>query len=201
MIACYAYKTKLEILEFSQVSILAAIKQKKRLWFNVSMPTKEEFAVLENIFGLHPVTIEDCFMSNTRIKVEAFENYLFCVFYSIVMDGRPKFIEHDFILGKDYLITNISEENESLKAFKQNMYKIELLMRKGTDYLFHNLLDLAIDSFFPILESLDAELEELDKRCFNDRNPDLPIRLDSMKDTINSIRRKAFNQREKMTMI
>lgn len=48
-------------------------------WFNFCSPTSEEMDNISRAFGLHPLTNEDIQTSDTRQKVEVFENYYFVV--------------------------------------------------------------------------------------------------------------------------
>ena len=55
----------------------------KQIWIDITAMTTEEKDIIQKAFDLHPLTSEDLFNSNIRIKVEEFPNYLLSVFYGI----------------------------------------------------------------------------------------------------------------------
>ena len=170
-----------------------------KLWIDVSGITGEDADLLGRLFGLHPLTKEDLVVDRTRIKTEEFPGYLFSVFYGIRWDGSPKTSEIDFVLGKDFLITNHNERVESIERLKENKQRISRLLSRGPDMLFHRLLDNEIDGFFPALERLDDEIDDMIEEATNKTDPEQMARILEMKRTVSAIRKIVVPQREKIS--
>ena len=120
----------------------------KPIWIDITDITKEESELIRKSFNLHPLTTEDMLNSNVRIKVEDFPNYLFCVFYGIQQTKSIEQTELDFVLGKNFIISNHKKEIASYKELKNNRDKLTFLFEKGIEFIFHKLLDAEIDNYF-----------------------------------------------------
>lgn len=177
---------------------IASLKE-KNLWIDSTDITKEEADILKDNFNLHPLTTEDLFNSHVRVKVEEFPEYLFCVFYGI-MDNL-ELIELDYVLGKNFIITNHRKRIESYEKIKSDEKKIEELLKKGNDFLMHKLLDAEIDNFMPILEKIDDQIENLEEEVTRDPRQKLLTEVMDLKRQIVQIKKTTYPQREKISFI
>ena len=48
-----------------------------RLWVDIDSASRHQHAILEKLFRFHPLTIEDTLNPNSRVKIEAYDGYLF----------------------------------------------------------------------------------------------------------------------------
>jgi len=65
-------------------------------------------------------------------------------------------------------------------------------------FLFHKLLDLEIDNYFPILEHIEDSIEKIDEDVTDKRSHDLLDRILEVRKHIIMIKRYATPQREKL---
>jgi magnesium transporter len=68
------------------VETLAALRLEPGvlLWVDLNQPTQEEVtAVLETVFGFHPLAIEDCVADSPLPKIEDYGDYLYLVAHAI----------------------------------------------------------------------------------------------------------------------
>jgi len=170
------------------------IDSPKPLWIDITGLTQEEADNISKQFSLHPLTTEDILNANARVKVEEFEEYLFCVFYGMQKD----LVEIDFILGKDYLITSHKAKIPSFEQLKSDPPRLENRFKKGMPLFFHRLLDMEIDNFSPALEKFDDEIENIEEEATADPRPELMTKILKMKRTLVSIKRVTMPQREKI---
>src|SRR4051812_7796979 len=63
--------------------------RKRQLWIDVERPTKEELALIQDEFGLHPLAMDDAVRQHQRPKVDQYEDTYFVVFYAISITERP----------------------------------------------------------------------------------------------------------------
>jgi magnesium transporter len=167
------------------------------VWIDITSITEKERDLLTEKFDLHHLTMEDLFSSNTRIKVEEFPKYLFCVFYGITYDSNFHLLELDFIIGNNFLITNHKKPIASFDSMKKNTQKLENLLKKGLDFLFHKLLDEEIDNYFPMLEKVDNKVEALEEQVTSNPTPLALNKIMAIKRELIGIRKVAFQQRDK----
>lgn len=197
MIEIFYYK---DGVKKADLNSLEKLKDEK-LWIDVSGLTHEETHKIGKIFELHPTTQEDLFKSNVRIKVEDFDNYLFCIFYGIKNNKLMEMYELDFVLGKNFLISNHKKPVESFEELKKDKERLESIFKKGEDFLLHELLDREIDNYFPLLESVDDEITRIDELVSKKPKPRVLSELLKLKRHVVIIKRRVFEQREKVSFL
>ena len=94
----FVYDRKITSLNFTKEN-LQRVKNKK-VWIDLISPTKDELKILRETYKLHPLTTEDIFVKNTRVKIEIFPSYLFVIFYGLYKNKRIEVRERDFVIGK-----------------------------------------------------------------------------------------------------
>ncbi|MFH1052852.1 MAG: magnesium/cobalt transporter CorA [Candidatus Woesearchaeota archaeon] len=197
MIDIYYFDKK---IKKGKLSDLRKLKNKKK-WLDITSLSKEEKKLIQEEFGLHPLTSEDLFDSGIRIKVEEFPEYLFSVFYGVRKNKTIELNEMDFLLGNNVLITNHKGQIESFQTLKNNEKRLLILFKKGLDFLFHRLLDLEIDNFFPVLENIDDEIEDLEDEVTKKPRPELMSKILKLKRRVISIKKITLPQREKISFL
>ncbi|RJQ15682.1 magnesium and cobalt transport protein CorA [Candidatus Woesearchaeota archaeon] len=175
--------------------------KEKQIWIDATAITKEEILLLQETFDLHPVTAEDLFHVHVRIKVEEFPEYLFCVFYGIHKNKHFDLLELDFILGSNFIITNHKRDIPVFSELKKNRYRLENLFRKGNDFIFHRLIDEEVDHYFPVLDDLQDQVDDLEEDMTKRMNPLFMKKIFKIKRTIKLIKKAVLPQREKLGFI
>jgi len=141
------------------------------LWVDIEDPLDEEIEILLEAFELHPLTVEDCIMPNVRPKIEDFEKYLLVVMQGLSrVDGKLKPVELDIILGNNFLITVRSERIKSVDDDCSRVEKKSPIFKRGADFLFYSIADSLIDSYFPIIDEVEAKVDELETKLFDEAN-------------------------------
>src|SRR3989338_4667898 len=166
----------------------------RRLWIDVSNITKQEAELLKDVFNLHPLTAEDLLNANTRIKIEEFRNHLLCIFYGVQKKKNIELIELDFVIGKNFLISSRNADVSSNVELKANKEKLEALFRKGVDFVFHRLLDSEQDSYFPILEHIDDQIDLLEDKLSSTPSNELLASILDLKHSISLLRKTTLQQ-------
>src|SRR6266487_115393 len=140
------------------------------LWLDIWQPTEEDLNAIAHKFHLHPLAIEDATVEHQRPKVEEYENFYFVVFYTVGGDEKSQELdlrEVDMFLGKNYLITThqqtIPELDEAEKRWTRNSKQLEW----GVGILFYSLLDTIVDHYFPTVDMLVDQAEDLEDRLFS----------------------------------
>ncbi|MFC2163172.1 magnesium/cobalt transporter CorA [Candidatus Altiarchaeota archaeon] len=186
-----------ENLKRGGIEVLDKIKGKKA-WIDITDITAPEAEQLGKIFELHPLTVEDLLNQGIRIKVEEFPNYLLCVFYGIEQEESIELVEVDFLIGEDYLITNHKKEIKSFGELKRNEEKLYNLFKRGCDFVFHRLLDHEVDNYFPVLETIDDQIDDIEEEVTKNPNPELLNDILKIKRRISFIKKSTLPQREKI---
>jgi magnesium transporter len=197
MLEIFYYKNG---LKKGKIEDLDKLKDEK-IWIDVTNLTREETQILAKTFDLHPTTQEDLFKANVRIKVEEFEKYLFCIFYGIKNTKGIELYELDFVLGKDFVISNHKKPCECFEELKKDKERLESVFKKGEDFLLHELIDREIDNYFPLLENVDDQITKLEEQVSKKPKPKVLSEVLKLKRNVILIKRKVFEQREKVSFL
>jgi len=87
--------------------LAAARSEGRAVWVDILDPDVESLAVIQGIFGLHPLAIEDVMHFPQRPKVDSYPDNLFMVWVAPCVKAAHAFAssEIDIFLGKDFIIT------------------------------------------------------------------------------------------------
>jgi len=180
------------------------IRSKEKYWIDITNINESESNILRDVFGIHHLTIEDINKKVTRIKIEEFNSYLFCVFYGIDKKGKSDdFIlyELDFIIGKNFIITHHRNNLETYSNLQKNKEKIKFLLSSGPEFVLYKLLDKEIENYFPILELLDDEIESIEEQIVKTPKPEHLAKVLNLKRALRLVKKGTYQQREKLSFL
>lgn len=135
------------------------------LWVDLSESAEEEARrVMADVFGVHPLTIEDCLQDSPLPKVESYDEYLYLVLHAVDYTRAEKFTttELDFIIGKNFLITFHRKPLKPVQVARERALRNTHSLVRGPDRIAHNVLDLLVDHYGPALAALRAEIEDVE---------------------------------------
>lgn len=143
--------------------------QNNLLWLDLESPTEQDLNKIRQEFNLHPLAIEDASHAHQRPKIDEYENFYFVVFYAIHFDDMKQDLdihEVDMFLGKNYLISvhhgYIKEMDEVETRWTRNVKQLEW----GIGVLLYTVLDTLVDNYFPIVDDLVEQANELEDILF-----------------------------------
>ncbi len=122
----------------------------------------DDLAVLQPLFGLHDLAVEDCLNDEEqRPKFELYEQQYFIVMNSIRFDDEEIFLRAlNIFLGKHYIITVTQQKINELRALKPKLWEQEV---NRPDYFLYHLIDLVMDNYFLVSDRIDDRLETLEE--------------------------------------
>jgi magnesium transporter len=171
------------------------------LWVDVSAPTAEETSlILEKLFGLHPLVIEDCTTDSPFPKLEAFDDYLHLVMHAVDYTKGDKFTttDLDLILGKNYLLTFHRLPLRPVQLLLERAARVGTGVApvRGPDRLAHTVLDAIVEAYQPALAELRRDLEEIEEGVLGAATPaELFPRVVALRKDLASLRQIVRPQR------
>lgn len=171
-------------------------------WINVT--GLHDTKLLEEIgreFEIHPLLLEDIANTDQRPKLDPGDKqiYLVAKMLKVLKNDRADVdVEQvSFILGPNYLLTFQEKEGDVFEPVRERIRQSKGRIRKsGPDYLAYALLDVMIDNYFIVLESLSEEIDELEERILQSSNPEIPLRVHRLRQTLLLMRKAAWPLRE-----
>lgn len=173
-----------------------------RLWADIDSTSRQQVAVLEKVFNFHPLSIEDVLNPNSRPKVEQYDGYLF-VALRVVRFCDDTTDPYDletanlyFFLGPNFLVTAHAGSSQSVDAVADLAIRTPDLVSRGPARLAHQIMDVSVDAFFPILERVDEFIDSLEERVFASFDEAALRDIFAVKRMVLSLRRYLSPQRE-----
>lgn len=134
------------------------------VWLCLHGASDEQLARASKSFGLHPLTTEDLQEFNQRAKVEEYDEYVYIVAYGATASPQAdRVVEVHLVYGADFLVTVTDEPLPDL----QRLHDEASTRNYRGNELLHAVLDLLVDSYGPLLDDIDAEVEALEEQVID----------------------------------
>ena len=179
----------------------AARRPEARLWVDLCSPEPAVLSGISNVLGLHPLLVEDLNERDQRAKLDQIGGLVHVVLFSLGFeDGEVYERELDFVLGAHFLLTSHSKWWDP-RTTRHLKLGAEDALKRGPDYLLWALADDVIDSYFPILDLLGDEIDELEDQVVNRADRALLERLFALKRQLIQVRRVTAPEREMFNVL
>jgi len=190
------------VLDGKKASKTSTLKTSKRIWADVTDPSKADLEALARSFPIHTLTLEDVSKTGNRVKLEQFPEYVFVITYGIESGKKgPLGFQMNFILGKGFLLTVHKEKIPSFDSLKSDMKRLHTILSKGPDMLMHHLMDAETDFYFPVLDEIEDQIDELEEEVYRNIDHKVLGRLFRLKRELLGIRKRTAPQREVVLML
>lgn len=135
-------------------------------WIDLEKQCEADLTLLAEHFKFHPLTIEDCLHFDQRPKMEEYADYLFLVTHGFRLTNSAsdplETLELHTFLGERYLVTVHAESIPPLEAVWNRLKGEGTLIRRGVDFVCYLVTDAVVDSFFPLLDDIAVQVEEIE---------------------------------------
>jgi magnesium transporter len=167
-----------------------------RLWVDLASPDESQVMAAADALGLHPLIAEDIRERNQRSKIESFDqDVVHIVLFALNYAGEAAAEEIDFVLGKGYLLT-VHSGSLADSSSASLRFGVEHALAKGPDYLFYAIADTIVDGYFPVLDKLADDIDDLQDRVMETASDFTLQRLFAMKRELVDLRRATSPARE-----
>ena len=141
------------------------------LWVGLFEPSSLVLSHIQKAFGLHDLAIEDANTAHQRPKLEVYDDSMFIVIRTATLsdagERRIEFGETHVFLGPRYVITVRHGSLKSHVGLRARCESTPNLLAKGEAFVLHALMDFIVDQYFPVIDALEAELDELEEQIFS----------------------------------
>lgn len=201
MIQSVVYRDSKFVADCPPPEALAALRQDPAimLWVDLAEPTETEIKqVMQDLFAVHPLTIEDCLQDSPLPKFEEYDNYVYIVAHAVDYSRTEKFTttELDLILGKNFLVTFHRKPIKAVQTCRERLLRTPGTLVRGPDRFAHTLLDLIIENFKPALDELRAEIETVEDAVLARSKEPLAQRIVDIREDLTALRQILRPQRE-----
>ncbi len=120
------------------------------------------------IFGMHPLVLEDIVNTDQRPKMEDYGDYLYIVLRILSFNEKRQEIAGEqisIILGEGYIISfHETAAGDSFAPLRERLRNGKGKSRKmGVDYVAYALMDAVVDNYFVLLERLGEHVDLIEE--------------------------------------
>ncbi|MFE7134111.1 magnesium and cobalt transport protein CorA [Streptomyces sp. NPDC057638] len=165
-----------------------ALRQVRRrgrgfVWIGLHEPTEIEFAVFAELFGLHPLAVEDAVQAHQRPKVQRYGGgellrkgeTLFVVLKTC------RYVEHDTLTsasevvdtgelmvftGPDFVITVRHGPHGSLGPLRESLEARPERLAKGPAAVLHAIADQTVDDYLAVADAVQNDVDDVENAVF-----------------------------------
>jgi magnesium transporter len=163
--------------------------------------------ILREIFGFHPLAVEDALQESHVPKVDDWGEYLYIVLHAVTFapsDGNEfevaqdevDTLELDLFVGSQYLVTYRSQDIGAVDRLWAACQRDQRHLHKGVAHLLYELADGLVADYMPVFEQLDEAIDQIEERVFTDPDPTLLEQIFALKRAVVHLRRIVAPQRE-----
>src|SRR5690606_6117858 len=141
------------------LAVLKTAPQDGFYWIDASV---EELSVLQPLFDLHELAIEDSMHDEEqRPKLEIYDDHYFMVINSIRFDDEEIFLRPlNIFIGPHWIITATKQKINEIRLVKPKLLVEEV---NSADRLLYHLIDTVVDNYFSVAVRIEEMIEQLEE--------------------------------------
>jgi magnesium transporter len=133
-------------------------------WLDLDGPQADDFEILREVFGFHPLAVEDSEHFEQRAKIDDYEEFVFLVVYGAAPDGDRLVEVHCFYCER-FLVTVHRDDCPAFVEIRLRYQQRDEAIDRPS-LLLYRIVDGLVESFFPILAEFDDRIDELENAIF-----------------------------------
>jgi magnesium transporter len=177
------------------------------LWVDLDVSDDAQAALLTDVFHFHPLAVEDARNPKSRVKAEEYPDFLVVVARVVSFcETTPDPYDLEtanltLFLTEHAVITAHLETLPSVQSLIERLRANPDLLERGPARIAHQVLDTAVDAYFPVLDQLDEFVDDMEQRVFGRFDEALLQEIFKVKRLVISLRRYLAPQREVLSQI
>ncbi|MFI1352661.1 magnesium and cobalt transport protein CorA [Streptomyces sp. NPDC020898] len=150
------------------------------VWLGLHEPSETEFSRVAELFGLHPLAVEDAVQAHQRPKVERYGDVLFAVFKTVC------YVEHEELTatsevvttgeimvfaGPDFVVTVRHGRHGSLGPLREDLEADPEQLAQGPAAVLHGIADHVVDDYLNVTDSVQDDIDQVESHVFSPQSP------------------------------
>jgi magnesium transporter len=177
------------------------------LWVDLDVSDAAQAALLTDLFRFHPLAVEDARNASSRVKAEEYPGFLLVIARVVSFrDSTPDPYDLEtanltLFLTERAVVTAHLETLPAVHALVDRIEGNPDLLERGPARVAHQVLDLAVDAYFPVLDQLDEFVDDMEQRVFGHFDDQLLHEIFQVKRLVISLRRYLAPQRDVLSQL
>jgi magnesium transporter len=145
------------------------------VWVGLREPSQAQMQEVADVFGLHPLAVEDAVCAHQRPKVERYDDTLFLVLKTV------NYVRHESVVlareivetgeimvfvGRDFVVTVRHGEHGGLSEVRKRMDGDPEQMRLGPFAVMHAIADHVVDHYLEVSSLMLSDIDSIEGLAF-----------------------------------
>ncbi|HUH72335.1 MAG TPA: magnesium/cobalt transporter CorA [Mycobacterium sp.] len=159
----------------SKVHEIETIGQEAFVWVGLCEPDTSQMQDVADVFGLHPLAVEDAVHAHQRPKLERYDETLFLVLKTVNYVPHESVVlareivetgEVMIFVGKDFVITVRHGEHGGLSDVRKRMDADPEHLRLGPYAVMHAISDDVVDHYLGVTSLMESDIDNIEEVAF-----------------------------------
>ena len=138
-------------------------------WIDVVDAGGEEIEALQRVFGLHELAVEDSMSDAQVAKLDLYADHVFIIAKAAELGpSEIQYADVGIFLAERRVITVCRMETTFGHRLREGIHRITRRNVKGPEFVVHEVLDLIVDDYFPVVQMIADEVLLIEKRLLCD---------------------------------
>ncbi len=168
LVNCIAYKDGARLADLPVDAISEYLERDDCfVWVALRDATEAELEQMKEEFDLHELAVEDARHGHQRPKIEEYGNSVFAVMHQLEEeDDDYRVSEINIFVGRNYVLSVRNNSPQHFLGVRERCEREPQLLQHGAGFVFYALMDAVVDRYFPIMDRLETELDEIEDQIF-----------------------------------
>ncbi len=145
------------------------------VWVGLHEPDAEQIDDIAEVFGLHPLAVEDAVHAHQRPKIERYDDMLFSVFKTMryVAHASPttanEIVESGELMcfvGRDFVVTVRHGQHSGLRRVRRMLEEDPEHLALGPAVVLHAVADHIVDAYLDVSAAVEGDIDTIEAEVF-----------------------------------
>ena len=161
--------------DLAELYALARTEENTFVWLGLHEPTAAQLSHVADVFGLHPLAIEDILHREQRVKLERYEDVVFLVMRA------ARYVEHErltassqivstgfvrIFVGPRFVVTVRQGPVGELHSVREDLAARPQMLAQGPWAVVHAIMDRIVDVYVDIAAAMQADVDAAEAAVF-----------------------------------
>ncbi len=160
----------------SKVREIQLTEQEAFVWVGLHEPDETQMQDVADVFGLHPLAVEDAVHAHQRPKLERYDETLFLVLKTVNYVPHESVVlarqivetgEIMIFVGKDFVVTVRHGEHGGLSEVRKRMDADPEQLRLGPYAVMHAISDDVVDHYLGVSGLMECDIDNIEEVAFS----------------------------------
>jgi magnesium transporter len=160
----------------SRVREIELAEHQAFVWIGLHEPDESQMQDVAEVFGLHPLAVEDAVVAHQRPKLERYDETLFLVLKTVNYVAHESVVlareivetgEVMVFVGKDFVITVRHGEHGGLSEVRKRMDANPDQLRLGPYAVMHAIADYVVDHYVEVTRLMECDIDAIEEVAFS----------------------------------